>query len=143
MISSSDNVVAAGRETNGETLSVCRAYVNGDIIPGKANTKSGQCWLPYGGGEVKPSYFEILTNPKGANLRWIKKPSDGSFPSNAIPGGRSSEREAMYIGRCTVQIGSSTTTVPGKIHRSASSNMYYAYGGQERQCSDYEILVCS
>lgn len=86
--------------------------------------------------------FEILTNPKKVNINWKKRPTNGSFPANAIRGGRTAEREPLYIGRCTMKFDGKTTTIIGKIHRSASTDMFVAYGGLEYTCNDYDILVC-
>lgn len=85
--------------------------------------------------------FEIITNPKNVNLYWVKY--DGSFPENAIRGGRTKEREALYIGRCSLVFEGRPTTIPGKIHRSASNGMYVVFGGIEYVCYDFEILVCA
>jgi len=145
LITSSENLVAAGSDVNGETLYPCRAYYNGDIIIGKGNPRDRVCHIGYGGVEHEiRENFEIITNPRHANLQWIRRPADGSFPGNAIRGGRTSEREAMYIGRCTLYLDDGrVTTIPGKIHRSASSGMYVVFGGREYVCYDFEILVCS
>jgi len=142
-LSLNENMVAAGNGIGGETLYPCRVYVNGDIIPGKGDPVARSCHVGYAGVEYEAKdNFEILTNPRNANVQWVRRQS-GSFPSNAIRGGRSAEREAFYIGRCTLQLTDGrTTTIPGKIHPSASSSMYVAFGGQEYQCADYDILVC-
>lgn len=110
---------------------------------GKGNVKLKSCHVPYNGGEHKLSdNFEILTNPMSVNINWKRRPADGSFPANAIRGGRTAEREALYIGRCTLQFDGKTTTIIGKIHRSASQGLYVPYGGSEYLCNDYDILVC-
>ncbi len=141
---SNDNLVSGGTDSNGDILYPCRGYVNGDIIVGKGNIKSRSCHVGYGGLEYKlTENFEILTNPKNVNINWTKHPTDGSFPSNAIRGGRTAEREPLYIGRCTLQFDGKNTTIIGKIHRSASSGMFVSYGGKEYQCSSYDILVCN
>ena len=137
-------MVAAGTGAFGETLYPCRAYHNGDIIPGKGDPVARACWVGHNGQEhEKRDNFEILTNPRNVGVQWVRKPSDGSFPGNAIPGGRSAEREPFYIGRCTIQTPDNhIATIPGKIHRSASDGLYIVYGGVEYVCADYDILVC-
>lgn len=136
--------MSGGTDINGDTLYPCRGYYNGDIIIGKGNIKSRSCYVGYNGAEHKlTENFEILTNPKNVNINWKKLPDDGSFPSNAIRGGRSAEREPLYIGRCTVRFDGKITTIIGKIHRSASKGVYITYGGKEYRCSyGYDILVC-
>lgn len=144
LLTSSERLVTGGIDVTGETLFPCRAYYSGDIIVGKGSPRSRTCNVGYGGLEyVIHENFEIITNPKNVNLYWIRRPEDGSFPVNAIRGGRTSEREALYIGRCTLVFEGRMTTIPGKIHRSASSGMYVVFGGREYVCYDYEILVCA
>lgn len=144
LVTSNDRLVFGGIDVTGELLYPCRAYYNGDIISGKGNPRSRYCYVGYGGLEI-PVYenFEILTNPRNANLHWIRRPADGTFPENAMRGGRTSEREPLYIGRCTLVFEGRTTTIPGKIHRSASDSMYVTFGGREHVCHDFEILVCA
>lgn len=138
-----DRLVLGGIDINGESLYPCRGYYNGDIIVGKANPRSSVCYVSYGGLEhAVRENFEIITNPANVNLYWTERPDDGSFPANAIRGGRTAEREALYIGRCTLVFDGRQTTIPGKIHRSASDGMFVAFGGREHVCYDYEILVC-
>lgn len=140
-----DRLIFGGIDVTGETLYPCRAYHNGDIIVGKGNPRSRTCHVGYGGLEhLIYEDFEFITNPQLANIFWIRRPVDGSFPANAIRGGRTSEREALYIGRCTLTLDDGRmTTIPGKIHRSASAGMFVVFGGIEYVCYDFEILVCS
>lgn len=140
-----DRLVFGGIDVTGETLYPCRAYYQGDIIVGKGNPRARTCRVGYGGLEHEIyENFEIITNPKDVNLYWIKRAEDGSFPANAIRGGRTSEREALYIGRCTLTLEDGRTTlIPGKIHRSASAGMFVVFGGLEHVCYDFEILVCA
>jgi hypothetical protein len=50
-----------------------------------------QCHVSFGGGEhSKMDDIEVLTSPNGANLVWTVS---NSLPGNAIPGGRSNERQ--------------------------------------------------
>lgn len=136
-------MVSGGTDISGSTLYPCRGYYNGDIVVGKGNVKYHSCHVPYNGAEHKlTENFEILTNPKNVNINWKKRPTDESFPSNALRGGRTAEREPLYIGRCTLQFDGKVTTLIGKIHRSASKGLYVSYGGGEYLCSDYDILVC-
>jgi hypothetical protein len=131
---------------SGESTYSCRAYVNGDIIPGKAIVRSGvwACWVGYNGREYgfgDANVFEVLTNPSGANLFWMG--ARGSIPVNAIAGGRTVDAETYYFARCLVWGGTSPLVVPGKVYQSQPNRMYYAYFGQELECTDFDFLVCS
>ncbi|XP_037032940.1 zinc metalloproteinase nas-8-like [Bradysia coprophila] len=144
LITGSDRLLFGGVDITGETLYPCRGYHNGDIIVGKGNPRSRVCYVGYGGLEhVIQENFEIITNPERANLFWIRRPADGSFPENAVRGGRTAEREPLYIGRCSLVFDGRPTTIPGKIHRSASDGMFVVFGGREYVCYDFEILVCA
>lgn len=142
LITTTDNLVAGGKDAD-DILYPCRAYYNGDIIPGKGLLRTRSCYVGYNGKEYKfTDNFEMLTNPKKVNLNWKKRPDDGSFPTNAIRGGRTAGREPMFIGRCTLTFNGKTTTMVGKICRSASTGMYVTYAGAEYICNSYDILVC-
>jgi hypothetical protein len=145
LIDSTSSALAAGSESGEPTYS-CRAYVSGDIIPGKALLRGGSwaCWVGYNGREYgfgDANVFEVLTNPSGANLFWMG--ARGSIPVNAIAGGRTVDAETYYIGRCRVRGGTSPLVVPGKVYQSQPHRMYYAQGGLELQCTDFDFLVCS
>lgn len=132
---------------NNIQLNLCRTYHNGDIIIGKGRADSGECWVTYHGAEhsYRGQNVEFLTHPwdQNSQFSWIRKLSDGNIPFNAIRGGRSAEREPLYIGRCLFNVNSHTSILlPGKIQKSASNNLYVGFGGREYTCSDYEILVC-
>jgi hypothetical protein len=146
LIDSTSNPVA-GSET-GETVYVARAYVNGDIIPGKAVVRGGRWmyWVGFNGreyGSDNGNDFEVLTNPSQDNLTWVK--ALGAIPLNAIAGGRTVDAETYYVARCRVWVEGwvNPMIVPGKFYQSQPNRMYYAYGGREHQCTDYDFLVWS
>lgn len=58
------------------------------------------------------------------------------MPYNAVPGGKTSSGEILYIGRTYIN-GSLT---PGKIQPSHKS-LYIAFGGAELRFYSFEILV--
>jgi hypothetical protein len=65
----------------------------------------------------------------------------GTPPANALRGGRTNERETLYIARCALTVDGQTSTVPGKYQPSAGA--YVSYGGAEYKCGSYEFVVCS
>lgn len=136
----------AGYELNGEPLYICRVYHNGDIIPGKGSVSKKFCYISYGGAEYfynTINKYEIFTNPQRQNFKWVRQSQATSIPSNAIPGGRTTNGETLYIGRCIYRTSDGRTTlIPGKIHQPSPSFMYIAFNGREERCYDYEILVC-
>lgn len=134
------NAVVAGNEDNGDVFYSCRAYHQGDIIPGKFHPGWGTCFVPYGGGEhsKRGAHIEVLTNPNGAKLQWVKS---SSLPSNAIRGGRTAERETLYVIRCALPSSKRNAWTPGKFQ--PSTGAYSSYGGGEARCNNFEFLVCN
>lgn len=147
MIDSSSRPVGGGYEPNGLTLYICRAYIRGDIVPGKAVLRNNQwtCWVSYGGSEIHMTdreKFEVLTNPKEVNLNWVRGDRN-SYPPNAIAGGRTVHGETLYIVRCRATINGQNHLIPGKIHANHPQHMYYPYGFREHRCTDFDFLVCN
>ncbi|OXA56158.1 Zinc metalloproteinase nas-7 [Folsomia candida] len=133
------SLVQAGTEFNGEPLYSCRAYHQGDIIPGKYHQGRGECHVAWGGGEhSKFDNIEVLTNPNGANFIWVNAVN---LPSNAVRGGRTNERETIYVIQCQLQSGDQTVWMPGKFI--PSTGAYTSYGGQEIRCAAVQFLACN
>lgn len=136
-----NNPVPVGNEPGGDTLYSCRAYHQGDILPGKYNAGRRECHVTHTGGEHSKTgdHIEVLTNPNGANFQWVRS---GSLPGNAVPGGRSNERETLYVIRCELSVNGQTILQPGKYQQSAGG-AYTGFGGQELRCGNFEFLVCA
>lgn len=84
-------------------------------------------------GQEVPKYnYEVLCN---GNVQWVHS-GHGAVLPNAVPGGRTSSGEVLYIGR-TWHAGALTL---GKIHPS-HGNIYLPYNGGETALQSYEILV--
>jgi len=126
---------------NAGTTYVCRSYhSNGDRIPGVFALSTQTCYIANGGVETGVRAGDVLTNPQGARLTWVR---GGGIPSNAIAGGRTMDGEALYIARATIEVNGQRPTIPGKIHASSPGFAYVAYGGREYKVTDFSILVCS
>jgi len=125
--------VRAGYDS-GEKVYVARAHHEGAIVPGKLHNGHSHVYIPYNMVEVPVENYEVLTGPPAA-LSWVDS-ANGEIPPNAVIGGHETNGEAMYIGRA---IHNGTVTV-GKIHPSHQC-CYVAYGGEELNFKEYEILV--
>lgn len=145
LITANENLIWSGYDFNGDEIYICRGYYNGDIVVGNGIPKIRSCRISYNGREhTLTENFEFLTNPGNAEITWGENPKDGSVPANAIRGGRSAERETLYIGRAEVNYNGKTTVVVGKIHKSANSTaMYFPCVGREYTTEDYEFLICN
>lgn len=133
------NPVVVGPDPNGEIMYTCRAYHEGDIIPGKYNSVNGECHVPWRGGEHRKTgeHVEVLTNPSRENLVWQESEE---IPSTAIRGGRTNERETLYVVRCEAKVNGESVWFPGKYQ--VSSGAYLSFGGVELRCGHFEYLVC-
>jgi len=118
----------------GAKLFVARAHHDGALVPGKLHVGHSSIYIPYNMKEEPKDDYEVLIAPP-ASVSWVPG-EGGSIPDNAIPGGYESNGETMYIGRA---IHNGKVTI-GKVHPSHGV-CYVAYGGEELNFSEYEILV--
>lgn len=126
------NAVHAGHDSDMSTIYVCRAFHNGDFIPGKAVPSRSSAYVSYRGEEIFKTTYEVLV---GEHYIWV--PAINGYALGAIEAGRTSNGEVLYVGRAHYS-GSLTC---GKIHRSHGC-LYIPYGGREiRIDANYEILV--
>lgn len=125
-------------------LYVCRAYQNGDIIPGTGNINSGRCYVSIHQKEHVHLNGEFLTKAKaGTRLTWSQKPSNNVIPSNAIPGGRSRLGETLYIARATAVSGGRSSIVVGKVHAGRPDVAFVPFDGKEFEVYSFEFLLCN
>ncbi|KAF4517326.1 hypothetical protein B566_EDAN007278 [Ephemera danica] len=105
-----EGAVAGGTDHDCELI-VARAQHEGALLPGK---------LVLCG--VKPT--------------WVQVNQGDEIPHNALPGGRTTDGETLFIGRVPHE---GTVTI-GKVHPSHAS-CYIPYGGEEVGFPEYEVLV--
>ncbi|GJQ66923.1 hypothetical protein Trydic_g7942 [Trypoxylus dichotomus] len=126
------DAVEGGNDSDGSKIYVGRAQYNGDQIPCKVSSRR-QIYVPFNSKEVEVKQCEIMVECK---LKWQR--CDGvNIPSNAIPGGKTSSGEVLYIGRANH--GGALCT--GKVHPSHRC-LYVPFGGKEVAIKSFEILVC-
>lgn len=130
----SGQAVVAGREGwDGSPLWVIRAWHNDDLIPGKFSIRHNSASVTYNMKEVPVQNIEVLIAKPGS-LRWIPA-SRGNVPPGAIPGGKTSSGETLYVGRAKYQL----SITPGKVH--ASHNCcYIPFAGSEVSQQHYDVL---
>ncbi|CAH0697239.1 unnamed protein product [Spodoptera exigua] len=130
----SGRAVVGGHEGwDGSPLWVIRAWHNGDLMPGKLSVRHNAASVVYAGKEISVQNIEVLC-ARPEDLRWIPA-SNGNVPPGAIPGGRTSSGETLYVGRARYQL----SVTPGKIHPSHNS-CYIAFAGQEVAHKMYDVL---
>lgn len=139
-----NDLLVSGYATNGDVLYVCRAYQNGDIIPGTGNIYTGWCYVSIYQREHAHANGEFLTKAKaGTRLTWSQKPSNNVIPSNAVPGGRTRLGENLYVGRATLNSNGRSTTVVGKVHASRPDVAFLPLDGVEHEVYSFQFLVCN
>ncbi|XP_032523538.2 uncharacterized protein LOC116774867 [Danaus plexippus] len=126
-------VIGGHEGWDGSPLWVIRAWHNGDQIPGKLSVRHNAASVMYNGKEIPVQNIEVLC-AKPDNLRWVPS-SNGSVPSSAIPGGKTSSGETLYVGRARHQL----SITPGKVHPSHKA-CYIGFGGAEVAHTLYDVL---
>ena len=114
-----------------------RAPHQDELVPGKVHRTHGVLYIPWGEREHAKKKYEVLTAKGNSKYDWIPS-SNGQVPSGAIPGGKTSAGEVLYIGRTLHVQG---VVIPGKVHPSQRC-LYVAYDGKEHAHEvGYQILV--
>lgn len=127
-----DKAVRAGRDADGSTLYVGRAFHEGDMLPAKVNPSLGIAYVSYGGAEVELVEYEIL---RSGDFVW-EFATNGEIPEGAVEIGQTVDGEKLYSGRA---IHSGTQT-PGKVQASHGC-LYIPFNGEEVALTEYEVLA--
>ena len=135
------NPVESGHDIDQRPLYVCRVYHGpaGALLVGKMKTTESHtnCWVADGGREyIYGRNFEVLTSPGGHNFTWGA--INAILPS-AILGGRTGDREPVYIGKCKVAGADSITS--GSFQARVGA-LYVPFGGNAVKCSNFQLLTC-
>lgn len=132
-----ESIIKVGKSVLSPTYDIFGHYFN--ITSFTNGLGRGECHVAWGGGEhSKFDNIEVLTNPNGANFIWVNAVN---LPSNAVRGGRTNERETIYVIQCQLQSGDQTVWMPGKFI--PSTGAYTSYGGQEIRCAAVQFLACN
>ncbi|KAL7061204.1 hypothetical protein AAHC03_09105 [Spirometra sp. Aus1] len=118
---------------------VCRAWHDGEQIPGKYIPRLALAYIPYGGEEHHERDCEVLcdTSCPGQSCcyEWVSA-SGGEVPKRAIVAGMASDDQPLYIAKAPV----ANEIAAGKVH-AGHSCAYMPYGDDEHSVDDYEVLV--
>ncbi|KAH8297254.1 hypothetical protein KR044_008769, partial [Drosophila immigrans] len=129
------DAVLGGHDSDMTPLLVCRGYLDGRRIPGKAAPSRGCAYITHAGRELIESNYEVLVGQ--GNYHWVHR-AEGSIAPGAVEAGRAFNGEPLYVGRGRY-CGSLT---PGQVQQSHRC-ILIPYGGQEVRISSYEVLVRS
>ncbi|KYB26098.1 natterin-4 [Tribolium castaneum] len=126
------NAVKCGNDLDGSDIFVGLANYQRDELPCKIIPRRREAYVCYDGKEIRVNDFKILCEKR---MYWILA-RDGQVPAGAIPAGRTSLGEILYIGR----VNTGGVTKVGKVHPSHNC-LYVPYDGKEVSHKAYEILV--
>lgn len=127
-----ENAVAGGRDCDGSTIYVGRAFHEGDMLPAKVIPDKNVAYVCHNGEEHPKDTFEVLCQGEFA---W-EFCSNGSVPADAVVAGQTADGEPLYVGR-VLHSGSQTV---GKVHPGHGC-LYIPFDGEELSFTDYEVLV--
>lgn len=129
-----DNCVEGGQDVNGDMTFVGRAFLEGDIIPGKIVPSHKVCYVSRNGKEHGCDQYQVLEVLGDARVVWFPS-SNGEVPPGAVKGGSTAADEPLFIGRAQHE----GATVVGKIHPDHKV-LYIPFGGEEESYEEYETL---
>ncbi|PBC29177.1 natterin-3-like [Apis cerana] len=127
-----ETAILGGRDVDGSSIYVGRAFHEGDMLPAKVIPDKHVAYVCYNGEEHSKHDFEILCQGEFA---W-EFCSNGAVPSDAVVAGQTSSGEPLYVGR-VLHNGSQTV---GKVQASHGC-LYIPFDGEELSFKDYEVLV--
>lgn len=127
-----DKAVRAGRDADGSTLYVGRAFHEGDMLPAKVSPSLNIAYVSYGGAEIELFEYEIL---RTGDFVW-EFATNGEIPEGAVEIGRTIDGEKLYAGRA-IHSGTQTN---GKVQASHGC-LYIPFQGEEVSITEYEVLV--
>uniref|UniRef100_A0A1L8DCM8 Uncharacterized protein n=1 Tax=Nyssomyia neivai TaxID=330878 RepID=A0A1L8DCM8_9DIPT len=127
-----ETAVRAGRDSDGSTIYVGRAFHEGDMLPAKVIPDKFVAFVAFGGEEHPKEDYEIL---RTGDFVW-EFAVNGEVPPGAVEGGQTADGEKLYIGRCL----HNGTQTPGKVQPSHEC-LYIPFDGEEVRVSSYEVLV--
>ncbi|KAK9872211.1 hypothetical protein WA026_017010 [Henosepilachna vigintioctopunctata] len=127
------NAVICGKDKDGSDIYVGLAHYSGDELPAKVVPRRREAYVSYDGKEISVAEYKLLVEKK---LKWIPS-TGGRIPPGAVPAGRTSTGETLYVGRRLVE---GNVMAVGKVHYSHGC-IYIPFGGREISYREYEILV--
>lgn len=124
--------VPHGYEEDGEPLWVCRVRMHGGVHPGQVRPAFGAARTTWAGEVVRVDEYEVLMDRGVWGIAF-----GGAVPADAVPAGRESDGEPLYVARAAVAPGALRI---GKVRRAfRAANI--GYGDAEGTAWSYEVLL--
>lgn len=92
------DAVVAGRAKDGSQFHIVRGKIENELLVGALHIGFKRVYIPLNGKAHNPEYYEVLTNPGHAPLRWISTNED-QIPNGAVEAGATWCGELIYVGR--------------------------------------------
>ena len=133
------HAVSGGSNTDGESLYVARIKLPSGLTPGKLATSYKIAHASHGGKEINLPDYEVLTNPKRVELKWVPfDPKATAPPHGAVMGGNDTGTGDLYVARARRADG---MLVSGKACYKYKV-VYIPFGGKEEEfTSNCDVLV--
>jgi hypothetical protein len=128
------NAVLAGTAKDGKPHTICRLKMtDGQVHPGKH--WASNCYVAFGGKEIKEGSFEVLVQPAATNTSWVTA-AGGAVPAKAVESGGTAGGKPLYI--CRAKLQQDGAVHPGKVY---NSRCHVSYGGKELEEGAFDVLV--
>nr|VZI44341.1 unnamed protein product [Spirometra erinaceieuropaei] len=118
---------------------ICRAWYEGEQIPGKYVPPLSAACIPYAGQEHQVTDFAVLCDTSipgwSCCYEWVRA-RGGDVPKNAIVAGIASDGQQLYIAKGLVR----GEVCGGKVHKGHPC-AYMPYGGEEHSVPEYSVLA--
>ena len=132
------DAVCGGTNFDGEPLYVARINLPSGPTPGKMAPSYRIAHAGYGGEEHYSSNYEVLTNPKRKELKWVGFVKGSHPPAGAVLGGHDKGCGDLYVGRVRRPDG---MLLPGKVSYRYQT-CYSSYAGREEEyTTDCDVLT--
>ena len=128
------SAVEAGRDIDGQTVYAAVAEIDGRLMPGKAKAPFTICNVGFGGVEHEVSNFQLIA---GNGYHWVDC-SPMNIPCNAVAVGPDQDGTTLYVARGQYM----GNWVAGKYRAGAQFSLV-PFGGSERPCFRFQVLVCN
>lgn len=121
-----------GSENDGTPIYIGRTWHNNNLAPVKIVPSREIASICDGNKEVGVKNFDVLC---GNGFQWVRT-GDGHIPDGAVPYGKSSANQSIYIGRARHE----DSLIPGRMDLNRG-RLLIPYGSGEVAYQFYDILV--
>ena len=121
----------AGYESDGSPLYIARARYENGIHIGKARKEFEGALIPFGGREIKVSFYDVYMGSQ----KWVSA-KNGEIPIGALVAGKEADGNPLYVAKADFGGG----THIGKVSPRFGAALI-PYDGKENSVQQYEVLV--